>query len=108
MDTYDFDQALTLPVVGSSVFGRAGGAVHWLPVPKTEEFQPLHRAAGWTGAQHERFNWIAGTELMTLGYSPKVFSGQALRWRLWNLMCDGRHEMKATSLRRRLRYRRAP
>jgi hypothetical protein len=71
-DKYDFDKALKAPVVGSSVFKREG-EVHWRPVEKTPDFDPIARSAGWTRWQHERFNWLAADELRLFGYEPAEF-----------------------------------
>lgn len=69
-ETYDFEGALNLPVVGSSTFKRPPGKVSWLPVRKTVDFDPLERASEWTRADHERFNRLAGKQLLRLGYIP--------------------------------------
>jgi hypothetical protein len=56
--------------------------VHWDPVPKGADFQPLLRFAHWSKAQHQRFNWIAGRELGLFGYEPqftRVGPGARLR-----------------------------
>lgn len=85
---YDFKQALNSPVIGSSVFKRGGGAVHWEPVIKTPEFNPLLRSAEWTRAQHERFNWLAGKELVSLGYEPVKFERAKSVWVARNYLYD--------------------
>lgn len=91
-DNYDFNAALNLPVVGSSVFKRGKGSVHWEPVSKTEEFNPLARAAGWTRRRHERFNWLAKDALLYFGYQPQEFRGNRWIWVVWNRLLDTRHE----------------
>lgn len=65
-----------------------GIIVHWLPVKKTEEFQPLTRAADWSRARHERFNWLAKNELLKLGYEPLEFEGNKFYWRMRNQFQD--------------------
>lgn len=65
---YDFEAARNLPVIGSSTFKRGTGKVHWLPVQKSADFDPLARAADWDAALHEQFQTIAGAELAQLGY----------------------------------------
>jgi len=65
---YDFKAAAELPVVGSSVFKRGGGNVHWWPVAKNENFKPLERAAEWTKEDHHHFNMLAGEALLYWGY----------------------------------------
>lgn len=93
-EKYDFNAALNLPVVGSSVFQRGGGNVHWTPVNKTKEFNPLAGTAGWTRKQHERFNWLAKKELLLFGYAPREFTGNRLGWSLWNRLQDTGYEIR--------------
>ena len=76
-EKYDFKKALNLPVVGSSIFKR-NGKVHWQPVDKTHEFNPMDRSAGWTRWQHERFNWLASNELILFGYEPVAFRRRSM------------------------------
>jgi len=67
---YEFESALDAPVKGSSTYGQDEGGVDWKPVEKGEGFSPLERWEDWTAARHDRFNWVAGQELRTFGYSP--------------------------------------
>lgn len=69
-EAYPFERCDHLAVVGSSSFGRGTGAVHWHPVPRTDDFDPTARHADWSSEQHRRFNAIAGEELARLGYAP--------------------------------------
>ncbi len=85
---YDFARAENLPVIGSSTFKRDAGKVRWVPVAKTADFNPLARADGWSRAQHERFNWLAGASAQALGYPLKTFPDAPLKWRLWNRVMD--------------------
>lgn len=84
---YDFDKALNLAVVGSSVFKREG-EVNWRPVEKTSDFDPIARSAGWTRWQHERFNWLAAKELTLLGYEPVRFEQGNPIITVRNYACD--------------------
>lgn len=93
-ESYPFEKSLDLPVVGSSEFKRGRGGVHWLPVRKTEDFNPLARAASWRRAEHERFNWLAKDELIALGYEPKEFAGQDARRKIRNKLLDLRREAR--------------
>jgi protein-tyrosine sulfotransferase len=93
-ESYPFEKSLDLPVVGSSEFKRGRGGVHWLPVRKTGNFNPLARAASWERAEHERFNWLAKNELIELGYEAKEFAGQAARWKIRNKFLDLRWEAR--------------
>lgn len=87
---YNFQKAIDLPVVGSSEFERGKGEVHWKPVKKTQDFDPLARAGNWKRSQHERFNWLAKEELMQLGYEPAEFEKNRLLWKILNRLQDFR------------------
>lgn len=66
---FDFKAAEELPVRGSSTyFGPDHGSVHWDPVPRREDFDPIERWRSWDREQHERFEWIAGDQLRHFGY----------------------------------------
>jgi protein-tyrosine sulfotransferase len=73
---YDFEAARNLPVRGSSAFGRDNGKVHWEVVAKDPSFAPKERWRSWSVAQFERFDWLAGRELVDFGYAlaPRQFS----------------------------------
>ncbi len=91
VDEYDFGAARSLPVRGSSTVSRAGSSqVHWLPVKKTPEFQPLSRWRHWSRFRHERFNWIAASCLEAFGYEAVRFAGPRLPWMVLNLILDVR------------------
>lgn len=87
---YDFEAAAKAPVRGSSVLGRKDGTVHWDPVHRTAQFDPLRRWADWPRARHKRFNWIAGRYLRAFGYGERTFGTNRLGWTLWNLVQDVR------------------
>lgn len=68
-DRYDMEQALNLPVRGSSDLKATGtGQVHWDPVERTEDFDPMSRFDHWGPGRHYRYNQVAGTEMEALGY----------------------------------------
>lgn len=72
-DDFDFERAAQLPVRGSSTyFGLGHDSVHWEPVPRGKDFDPIQRWRGWDRRQHERFEWIAGEQLRHFGYQPVV------------------------------------
>jgi len=126
---YDFDSADKLPVRGSSSLRRKDAQVtssfiapgiHWLPVPKSPNFNPIMRWSHWGRAKHERFNWIAGRYLQPLGYEPVTFSGNRWFWIGWNIVLDAlpieklgwisqkvRRETAIDLLRRALRARKS-
>jgi hypothetical protein len=70
-EKYDFQGAMNLPVIGSSELRSNEGEkkIHWQPVDKTKEFNPLDRYNNWGKARHERFNWVAGEFLERFGYA---------------------------------------
>ena len=85
-DDYDFAAATQLPVRGSSTIREEGAEVHWKPVAKPKNFDPMSRYSHWTRAQHERFNWVAGQQLERLGYTPQRASSARALWAVWNLL----------------------
>lgn len=87
-NVYNFQTALNLPVTGSSTFGRGTGNIHWSPVRKTGDFDPLARAQHWKMQQHKRFNWLAGRENQALGYELKEFGNWKIFWKGWNKFQD--------------------
>ena|SRR5215204_1260793 len=70
LDTADYDlsAAERLPVRGSSVFLGGKSQVHWEPVERTRDFDPLQRWTHWSAEQHRRFAWLAGRQQVALGY----------------------------------------
>lgn len=89
IESYDFDRAINLPVRGSSVHRGGAAAVHWKPVEKTEEFNPVERCKHWSARRHRRFNWIAGQELLEFGYRPLYADGGGLFHVVTNRLLDG-------------------
>lgn len=86
---YDFQAAARSPVVGSCESRPTGaGEIHWNPIPRTQDFNPVDRASKWGRRMHERFNWIAGDDLEQLGYRKKKAPGNRLLWNLWNVALD--------------------
>lgn len=71
---YDFQAAARLPVRGSSLFRGTGATenrVHWRPLEKNPEFNPLGRWERWGAFRHKRFNWIAGGALSLFGHQKQ-------------------------------------
>jgi Sulfotransferase family len=66
---YDFEAARNLPVRGSSAYGRQANGVHWEPVARDATFAPKERWRSWSDEQLERFDWLAGEQLRTFGYT---------------------------------------
>jgi hypothetical protein len=66
---FDLEAANALPVRGSSsYFGPGRVAVNWDPVERGPGFDPRARWHSWTPQMHERFEWIAGQQMRSLGY----------------------------------------
>lgn len=85
---YDFKSALNIPVVGSSVFKGGANTLHWDPVQKTNEFDPLSRASNWNKQQHQRFNWLAAKELSLFDYQLLYFTNANSGLQLRNRWLD--------------------
>jgi hypothetical protein len=85
---YDFSAMTALPVRGSSAVRDKASSLHWEPVRRTKDFNPLDRWAHWGTARHERFNWIAGKYLPSLGYEPQKRASFSILWTLWNSILD--------------------
>lgn len=86
---YDFDAAGNLPVLGSSQLRDSGQEkIHWRPVEKSQDFDPVMRWSGWGRALHERFNRIAGDYLLEFGYAKKEYRDFRLPWAILNILLD--------------------
>jgi protein-tyrosine sulfotransferase len=68
-DGFDVEDAIDLPIYGSSFASKSEGQVSWQPVEKTRDFSSTQRWETWDKRRHERFNWLAGGELEALGYA---------------------------------------
>jgi hypothetical protein len=110
-EAYDYAGAVNLPVRGSSTLrGQTSThgvpwvaqGIHWNPVEKPANFNPVARWANWSRAKHERFNWLAGEYLEKFGYDRKTYSGGHLLWATWNLILDGSHIDGALWMARRV------
>ena len=72
-EVYNFDAAKHLNVIGSSELRQdKTDVVHWRPVEKWRNFNPIMRWSHWSSEQHERFNLIAGDHLKLFGYTPEM------------------------------------
>jgi hypothetical protein len=88
---YNFRAAASTPVIGSCELRRTGEReIHWNPIERTQDFNPVDRASKWGRRMHERFNWIAGDELEQIGYLKKNPSRNRLLWNLWNIALDAK------------------
>lgn len=70
VELFDRTQADKLPIRGSSTHRGASraGPVHWDPVERTADFEPVRRWAAWDPDSVRIFSSIAERELALLGY----------------------------------------
>lgn len=92
---YDFDDAINLPVYGSSFDQESGEDVTWTPSEKPENFNSNKRWSDWTAEKHERFNWLAGEELHALGYRPQSSTSSFPRRHLRQASFDLRYAARS-------------
>lgn len=102
-ERYDFTDAESLPVKGSSQLAAAGRDVHWKPTEDLDGFRPLERWSGWNRHLHERFNWLAGEEMERLGYSLERFGEGSPLQNVRNRLRDARHDWRNRFRRARFR-----
>lgn len=84
---YDFEKAANLPIKGSSELHKQG-KVHWNPVERSPDFNPLSRWSDWSQAQHRRFNWIAGEYMVHFDYCQSYELKVSFFWKIWNFILD--------------------
>ena len=66
--SFDFDGLGDFPVYGSSTARGGKEKVHWQPVAKPKDFNPLGRSANWSADAFRRFDWLTGGVSRRLGY----------------------------------------
>lgn len=94
--SYDLKAALNLPVFGSCMYKDNQGKVHWNPVQKTADFDPLNRFSHWKKAKHERFRWIGSKYNTELGYTQQGYHTGWFHWSAWNALMDVKWYMVET------------
>jgi protein-tyrosine sulfotransferase len=111
---YDFHAARSLPVRGSSAFGRERGKVHWEVVAKDASFAPKERWRSWSAAWLDRFDWIAGEHMVAFGYAssrPRFTIGRSVTHTVhdfrWHAAKAARRALYRTRVRLALRSRMA-
>jgi hypothetical protein len=87
-DRYPYDALAELPVFGSSTHRGGRSELHWEPVARTPDFDPVGRWRGWDEALRLRYDQLCGHVAERLGYprdSPRsgLLSGLATRTRVW-------------------------
>lgn len=66
-EQYDVSSVDNLPIRGSSELRRQG-RLHWKPVEKTADFNPIGRWSNWPSDRIAEFDRIAGRQMEALGY----------------------------------------
>lgn len=99
-EAYDFEEALNLPVYGSSFTGDDERGVDWSTVEKSDDFSANRRWDDWDRTRHERFNWLAGAELKTFAYELQFSQPASTGASLYHGALDLAH--RARSAPRRL------
>jgi len=87
-NSYDFEKAASLPIRGSSAIKKAGDELHWNPVEKPKDFDPMKRFRHWGWFRHQRFNHLAGPLLKPLGYEEQPQGGNQVIRALINVVLD--------------------
>jgi len=92
----DFEQARLLPVRGSSELATASKQeLHWDPVEKAAEFDPISRFADWSNARHFRYNHVAGQAMQELGYECKDVKNPGGMFQLQGMFLDAAWLLKS-------------
>lgn len=105
LDASDFDASTIheLPLYGSSTERGGADRVHWSPVPKPADFDPLKRSRGWSEEAFERFDWITRSVSTQLGYDiPHQYRDRMDR-RFWYWLGEQKLRLPRR-LQERLRY----
>lgn len=66
--SYQWQNVESLPVRGSSALADGGGKVHWEPVERPKDFNPIGRWKEWSYLRKRQFKRLAGAELIKAGY----------------------------------------
>lgn len=86
---YDYAQARELPVRGSSdLRSEDRQSIHWKPLKRASDFDPLSRFAAWGNARHFRYNHVAGRALEALGYTRQPASSRLGALHAVNILLD--------------------
>jgi hypothetical protein len=67
-EAVDMTKVERQPLIGSSDHKSEAGRVHWKPVEKSADFNPLGRWTKWPPDRIHKFNEIAGPGMRALGY----------------------------------------
>ena len=104
----DIENLEKMPVVGSSTLRTEGSELHWTPVEKSKDFNPLARAQELGSFKQSHFGYLAGESGAFAGYSFAQPSAalrpiHALRsaawwpvWHLWRMSRFAREDLPRT------------
>lgn len=92
---FDFSAIEDFPVYGSSVSRGGEAEVHWSPVERPKDFNPLGRAQHWTAGAFRRFDWITRSASASLGYELPYRCRKDLPSRCWQGLLDRRYRLRA-------------
>lgn len=98
-DSFDFDAAQSLGVIGSSEIRKHAGSVHWQATDRTADFNPLARFSNWDRKKHERFNWIAGDDMSRFGYGLDIAGSNRPLAVVRNRFLDAKWTLRTTAAR---------
>lgn len=104
-DRFPYERVDSLPVRGSSTLRTdTDGEVSWVPIERSESFNPRERWHGWDTHTHRRFAVVAGVQQSALGYELVETEGRdtiAERLADWRyLVADARYrELRVKALR---------
>ncbi|MGF1630068.1 MAG: sulfotransferase [Kiloniellaceae bacterium] len=101
---FDFASLSDFPVYGSSTERGGKEKVHWQPVAKPKDFNPLGRSANWSAGAFRRFDWLTRGASRRLGYDlPYTYEDQPLS-RFVNKLRDQKPRLHRR-LQQHLQYR---
>ena len=69
---------------------EGGQPVHWKPVEKSADFNPLKRATEWNPWQRAQFAWLAGRSAEKLGYRVDTSYNSNPFWVSYNLLLSSK------------------
>ena len=94
--SYNMNEALNLPVRGSSDLKTCPEAtLHWDPIARSDDFDPLSRWKDWSNARHFRYNRVAGQAMEQLGYTCETVRNPGGFYSIQNLFQDAAWAFKS-------------
>jgi hypothetical protein len=99
---FDIVELGRLPIYGSSTQRGGEKDVHWEAVERTQDFNPLGRAAGWSKDAIDRFDWLTRSVSASIGYDMSTANRSAFNcW--WHQIRDLKRWLP-WRIQERLRY----